>query len=379
MDVRRRKFPTREVCLRFFHGLWTRIDGFGRRIPLFPARKSGAAVSQLPQGAASPQAGDAKVFSARLNKVSQEMKSGEAVYLDDDWRTQGDWIGRYGNGYALLCGAGESGDQAYPLQPGYEVSAGLPHGEDGGVTALARFREKEANDADRRLLYDPTFGHRRAAAVLANSSKPGKDKASLSVKIKVPDGVHCLSFYFVDYDAHEGDPGVLPQRTYGLEIRHGKDSLAHTQVADFWGGVYKQFIICGPADYTVRIDSGKDAEARLEGVFLDRVSGDMPENPGSLPGFDNSPYGPPDEPLNQNYPPLADAAVTLWGDLDDALTLRNALPLQMPFRLWCYRAAVAGQAPADLLERWRWQISLWTPQDRQRFDAAVKAAHTAAP
>ena len=50
----------------------------------------------------------------------------------------------------------------------------------------------------------------------------------------------------------------------------------------------------------------------------------------------------------------------------------------MPLHIWCYRAAVAGQAPAAILERFRWEISIWTPDDRKKFDDAMKAAHDAA-
>ena len=75
---------------------------------------------------------------------------------------------------------------------------------------------------------------------------------------------------------------------------------------------------------------------------------------------------------------LTDTAVNLWKQLDDALVLRGAVTMQMPLRIWCYRAALAGQAPAAILERWRWQISIWTPDDRKKFEDAVKAAHDAA-
>ena len=61
--------------------------------------------------------------------------------------------------------------------------------------------------------------------------------------------------------------------------------------------------------------------------------------------------------------------------MDDGLVLRGAIPLQMPLRIWCYRAAVTGGAPAAILEHWRWEISIWTPEDRKKFDDAMKAAY----
>jgi hypothetical protein len=146
-------------------------------------------------------------------------------------------------------------------------------------------------------------------------------------------------------------------------------------VTDFWGGVYKQFLVCGPADFVVRIGRNRSFGTRLQAVFLDRVTGDLTDTPGQLPGFNTAPYAPPDEPDDFHPTPLADAAVTLWSKLDDDLALRGAIPFQMPLRIWCFRAAVAGNAPPAIVERWRWQISIWTPDDRKKFDDAMKAAY----
>jgi hypothetical protein len=103
----------------------------------------------------------------------------------------------------------------------------------------------------------------------------------------------------------------------------------------------------------------------------------QPDTQPQLPGFDAAPYTPPDPPANFQPTPLAAAAIDLWGDLDASLSIRGAVPLQMPLRIWCYRAAIAGQAPPEIIERWRWQISIWTPDDRKKFDQAVKAARDA--
>jgi hypothetical protein len=243
---------------------------------------------------------------------------------------------------------------------------------------------------DQRSLYDPTLGHRRDA-----EDDDGSDDAKtypesyngpdLWVRAKVPEGVHCLSLYFLNDGAHttgggkyrDYDVQVLSDDSDDNKVQAGTP-LARTRVTDFWGGVYKQFLVCGPASYVVRIGRNRSFATRLQGVFLDRVTGDAPENPGQLPGFDFAPYGAPDEPDDYRPTPLTDAAVNLWRQLDDALSLRGAISLQLPFRLWCYRAAIAGQAPAAIIERWRWQISIWTAEDRKQFDDAMKAAHDAA-
>jgi hypothetical protein len=352
---------------------------------------AGAPVPGLPAVAPLPTLEDAKVLSTRLGKLTLQIAPGEAFFLADDWRTQGDWIGRYGGGYAKLCGIGQSGDQDYPLQAGYEVSIQLgPNHLPSGGNADPATHHADDISTELRSLYDPILGHRRNAEDNDTSydtatypeSYNGPD---LWVRAKVPDGVHCLSLYFVNNDEHSSGPNKY--RDYDVQVLsdnpdvnkiQGGTPLARTRVTDFWGGVYKQFLVRGPASYIVRIGRNRSYVTKLQGVFLDRVTGDLPDNPAQLPGFDTMPYQPPDEPDDYHPSPLTDAAVNLWSQLDDALGLRGAVGIQMPLRIWCFRAAIAGQAPAAILERWRWQISIWTQDDRKKFEDAVKAAHDAA-
>jgi hypothetical protein len=338
----------------------------------------------LPASSVTPDAAEAKVLSVPIEKYSQTLVPGEAYYLADDWRTEGDWVGRYGSGYAKLCGMAE-GDQDYDLQPGYEVRLQVgPHHEENAVGPVS-YHDDETSD-DLRSLYDPTLGHRRDAqendfsenTKIYPETYNGPD---LWVRVKVPDGVHCVSLYFVNNDAHTNSESKY--RDYDVQIVPGYPDddkaaaatpLARTRVTDFWGGVYKQFLVCGPASYVVRIGRNRSYGTRLQGVFLDPVTNDLTETPGQLPGFAAAPYSVPAEPEDYHPTPLTDAAVTLWNRLDDSLGLRGAIPFQMPLRIWCYRAAIAGGAPAELLERWRWQIAIWKPEDRRKFDGAMKAA-----
>jgi hypothetical protein len=343
----------------------------------------------FPASPPMPAADDAHALASRLEKLNGRIAPGEAFYLADDWRTQGDWVGRYGSGFAKLCGIGQNGDQDYSLQPGYEVSLDVGPHHEAGAENLGWYHSNETTD-DLRFLYDPTLGHRRDAED-NDGSYDGKiypetyDGPGLLVKAAVPRGVHYLSLYFVNDDAHT--KGGNKYRDYDVQIYSDLNNsgnvqmdapLARTRVTDFWGGVYKQFFVCGPAHYVVRIGRNRSFVTKLQGIFLDPVTEALTDNPAVLPGFDAVPYQAPDEPENAQYSPLAQAAVDLWKQMDDDLGLRGAINLQMPYRIWSYRAAVAGQAPPELLEHWRWQISIWTQDDRAKFDQSVKAAHDAA-
>jgi hypothetical protein len=378
--------------------------------PYKPAagRAAAGAPPPLPAPAPIPTPDDAKALAVRLARLTDQLAPGEAYYLADDWRTQGDWIGRYGGAYVKLCGMAENGDQDYALQPGYDVSIQVgPHHETNAAGPIS-YHDNDTSD-DLRSLYDPTVGHRRDAeendfsydTTTYPESYNGPD---LWVRVKVPDGIQCLSLYFLNNDAHtkQGDqyrdydvqilpgdandgnaqPGVAgplllgnaSAATLDNEIQN-ETPLARTRVTDFWGGVYKQFIVCGPASYVVRIGRNRSFVTKLQAVFIDSIV--QADNSGHLPGFDTAPYDPPGDPDGYQPGPLAGAAIDLWGQLDEALVLRGAVPLQIPLRIWCYRAAIAGQAPAATLERWRWRMGIWTPDDRKKFDAATKAAFNA--
>jgi hypothetical protein len=344
-----------------------------------------AAAPALPAEAPIPTVDEGKVLATPLGKLTNQLIPGEAYYLADDWRTEGDWIGRYGSGYAKLCGMAQ-GDQDYALEPGYEVKLQMgPHHEENAARPVS-FHDDEVSK-DMRSLYDPALGYRRDAEEndFSDNTKTYPESYNgpdLWVRVTVPDGVHCLSLYFYNNDAH--DKSEAKYRDYDVDVlpSYADDNkvdaatpLARTRVTDFWGGVYKQFLVCGPTSYVVRIGRDRSYGTRLQGVFLDQVTGSLPETPIQLPGFDTAPYLPPDEPQNYKSTPLTDAAVTLWNKLDDDLALRSSVALQMPMRIWCYRAAVAGGAPAALLEKWRWTISIWTPDDRKKFDDSMKAAY----
>jgi len=364
----------------------------------------------LPAPAQPPTIADTQALGSQIAKLSDRIAPGEAYYLADDWRTQGDWVGRYGSGYVKLCGMADKPeptktgtgiaivDQDYSLEPGYDVKVQMgPHFQpnfsetsDSQRSAAWIRRDNQSSD-DLRSLYDPILGHRRDAAEddrsedtkLYPESYNGPD---LWVRVKVPEGVDCLALYFVNNDAHavsgaqyrDYDVQVVPDQDSDSRVQAEIDSgnfLVRTRVTDFWGGVYKQFMIRGPASYVVRIGRNRSFGTRLQAVFLDRVDIEAPDNPPRLPGFVNAPYDPPNAPDDYTPTPLADAALRLWTQLDESLPLRGAIPLQMPFHLWSYRAAIAGGAAPAVLEHLRWEISIWNPDDRKKFDAAMKAAY----
>ena len=86
-------------------------------------------------------------------------------------------------------------------------------------------------------------------------------------------------------------------RDYPVELRLAKDNvtkddllaqppLAQTRVADFWGGVYKQFIVSGPGNYWIRIARNHSHATRLNGIFVDKLAGPLDAaDAAPLPNF----------------------------------------------------------------------------------------------
>ena len=342
----------------------------------------------------TPKATDAATFAAlakQLDVFKNELKPGDAVYLGDDWRTQGDWVGRYGGSFAMLCGLDEGG--IYRLEPDYDVSVGLGvHNKGGPPQPGPQAHIANATSNDVRVLYSPTLGHRSEAELNDLSCfradyPPEWEGPDLWVDVKVPDGIQCLSLYFTNNDEQGDDPGNK-LRDYDVQVlTWGKDKdavqqsapLARARVTDFQGGVYKMFVVSGPARYIVRVGRNHSFGTKLQGVFIDALSNEENESRKRLPGFDTLDYVPAalEDKSVLAADPILSAASDLWDLLDQSFGKRGVAGLQFPLRIAAYRAAVAGHAPAALLDPWRWQMAIWTKEDRDGFDKAMAVAFKA--
>ena len=156
--------------------------------------------------------------------------------------------------------------------------------------------------------------------------------------------------------------------------------LARARVTDFHGGVYKEFVVAGPARYVVRVGRNHSFGTKLQGVFIDRLAGDPPASRKPLPGFDTVGLQP--RPILKDKSAVeGDATLStasgLWDTLADSFDRKGVTGLQFPLRIAAYRAAAAGDAPDALLATWRWQMGIWTKEDRDAYEKAMAAAFKA--
>ena len=310
-----------------------------------------------------------------------------AVYLGEDWITGGDWLRGYGSRYSLMCAMQAPLDSAVINDLSYYVRGRLGQHADAG-DGLRRWLDRKRWD-DRRVLYNPTLGYRRQAdwddhGEVYPAQHQGPD---IWVGVTVPAGTHRVSLYFFNKDGHDGDNRA---RDYLVEVYQGTQELQHSQTApvlararvrDFWGGVYKTFVVQGAGDYFFRIRKNNSFNTIVQAVLIDKTAGPPTAAEGVrdvwmgrvryeapqgevLADLETSALNSVASPQK----PLLQAAFALW----KAAETSGEATLQHQNRLLCYRAVHASGADnaaiRALLRAWRWTFPLWPQEDRQEFD-----------
>jgi hypothetical protein len=270
------------------------------------------------------------IFAA-TNSLFAQAES--VLVLPDDWSTQGQWPGRYGRRFYIMCGMsgrwdytgqghgfalripGRNGQlQKIPpleavsykafigenAQPGDGLRAWIhwatvplvpPENNEKREAAEAlsptAARSWEARDVP-RVLMNPVTGLRRQSDYddHAEAYQPWffRRGPNLYVQIDVPSGPHIISFYFMNKD---GDQHVNRFRDYTIHVKEAsaddgvragwekvfdkRTELARTRVHQFRGGVYKRFFVPGLSHLTWKIAKGLSLNTILQGVFVDPV------------------------------------------------------------------------------------------------------------
>ncbi|HTV46838.1 MAG TPA: two-component regulator propeller domain-containing protein [Phycisphaerae bacterium] len=346
-----------------------------------------ASTALLPSGAQPPSDQTINTLVAKLAGMPAPA-SGQTIagYLDDDWTTQGNWVGRYGNRFANL----PAGWQNITWMPNdYSVSARTGPHRMPGRGEYCYYWLSGANYTSSRSLLDPVKhvyfqGEWNDTAAQGYSiTWAGPD---MYIFIKIPAGVSRISFYFNNDDGHRG-PNA--NRDYELLVFKGhvtdqfKDAgpiLAKSRVEHFWQPVYKSFVVAGPGEFTFVFERNYSLNTMVSGVFIDRLAGATNISDSYVvPTTGQSRFMPPSlsdsdlQTIQSNPAPAA--AWKLWNQLDDAWTNQSSWPVQYAYRILAYRAAEASGAPESLLTEWRWGIgSIWTDQDRNVFDTRFVSA-----
>ncbi len=388
------------------------------------------AEAPLPSPAQVLGVAELDALTARVEKWKTPLAPGEAVVNTEDWRTGGDWVSRYGRQRAVLCAAGSPLDHEVFRGPDYNHLSGQlgPHRTpDDSLRHWLHWKQSDLG----KVLYDPFPGVRRQAEWDDHGETYPMtwDGPDVWVTLRIPQGAHRLSLYFMNKDGHEGNNRM---RDYLIELRRAPDDLraqppdfdpkgisgaefakhftdlwkqreeilepleaqpplAKARVRDFWGGVYKSFVIAGPATYWVKVARNYSFNTIVSSVMLDKISGprtrgdddqatfmgtvrDAPPDPDAPPPID--PFLLDKVLAGQNVTPLPKtdeekakervvaAARRLWNAVEAKQGTREAALEGWALRFQALRTAQAADAPQVLEANWRWKLAVWTPQDR---------------
>jgi hypothetical protein len=344
------------------------------RAPPVVARETGGHPSAAK--APAPRAFDA--MQVRLGKLGEKELSG--AFLGDDWTTQGDGIGRYGRQIYSFPAYGASGwPQNYKM-----AVVGGPHRNEksGGVYTYYHGLGIDSP----RVQYIPNSAKRNQGEwndgsfdrALYPEEWEGPD---LWVDVAVPAGVHRVSLYFINYD---GQKGNNRRRDYLLELkakgakREEMDfapALARARMAQFFHGVYKHFVVSGPAEYSIKVGHNYSYVTKLSAVFLDRLVGPVPPHePQGVPIMGDAQVKPP-AMEGQAKNAAVRAAGEVWGKLDEGWGREDAVPLQRAYRMLALRLAAEQGGEAALLANWRFALPLMTAADHEEFARQIAIAN----
>jgi hypothetical protein len=313
--------------------------------------------------------------------------STNVAYLGEDWRTLGDWTGRYGRQHGILNSL--ASPMSHIVGWGWRITIdphmGAHHAD--GDRLRNWISSSQLKTTDPRCPYSTVAGCRRIGEWddHGEAYPMSYDGPDVWIAVGLPDGVFRVSVYFCDYNGHSNSER---DRDYLLELKpyvtnaaawDKQPTLAQCRVHDFWGGVYKSFIVTGAGKYHFKIGRNHSFNTMCNAVFVDRLVGPgfATADKSWLPYMEETRYNPPTVPPADpaHETPELLKARELWAALDTAYAVPNGVAMQDEFRLAAYQAALAANAPTNLLANWRWKMAWWTPEDRQEQHAILKTAY----
>jgi hypothetical protein len=242
-----------------------------------------------------------RAFQADVrSQATARVDAGQVYPLDDDWVTRGDWLGRYGMYWAdllAMCGTYDYEWGAHAENVARRVRVG-PNSVKGEFTrawvqwlytADPRVLELPVPYLDSRVRSGLTSGDkkRREDEVDDNGENypPTLDGPDLFCTITIPPGVFLLSIYDVNKDGHDW---LNRFRDYEIRVRIRKPNqlvssaldpntpvVVTARISDFWPGVWKRFIVVGPAGLDVQISRNGSVNTILPAIMLNRFQADF--------------------------------------------------------------------------------------------------------
>ena len=231
----------------------------------------------LPPASQVPTAENLNALAVQLEAWPEEAEF-RARALPDDWTTRGDWVGRYGRYWAVMCALNSPSDYVwggFPYQQNYRVSGGRMTPGDSMRFYIHELYSTDPNalelpqvylDARLKLNYlkDPTQNRRIAEWNDNGHEYPTtSDGPNLYLALDILPGDFVFSLYDWNKDERSG-PNA--RRDFTLSLRERPDNitatddratnyeqfeswpeLAHGRLQKFGSGVYTKVFSARPA------------------------------------------------------------------------------------------------------------------------------------
>lgn len=356
------------------------------------------------------------ILEGNGNKGGQNEDNFTSCYWYEDWATQGDWCGRYGDSYAVLCSANAPiGNVEIIFDESYEcMPVRGPHANEAWVKgAVVYANEPEMCD----ILYCPISTTR----TLAFWSDGGQDYPSafdgpdLGALVTVPEGSHLLSLYFyeptpiVEHNLENSlrdyiiEVRKMPSN-FSMDLAKGRKILekaqdpfqylmnalssitsapveARTRVKSFSSrGVYKNFLLNGEGCYYIRIVRNYSLDAIVNGIFLsslDEIEKALNhyKNTGRISTIYGTKTPAPPDLKREDLQKLPEMLRMRWVQSQN-MGKRSLAGIYNSRRqgIEAYRYISRLKGLENLKANWRWKLKIWEDGDRIDFREQIRNA-----
>ena len=161
--------------------------------------------------------------------IKQDAHSTNVAYLGEDWRTQGDWVGRYGRQQGRLCSAAAPMDHNVGWGWRIPISPHMGNHHAPGDSLRYWIASDRVETSDLRCPYSPVVGYRRIGEWddHGEAYSMSYDGPNVWVEVGIPEGVFRLSLYHCDYNGHSTANRF---RDYLVEIKSADGIRRKTQM-----------------------------------------------------------------------------------------------------------------------------------------------------
>jgi hypothetical protein len=370
--------------------------------------------SKLPSPIKPPTMEELKAMQLKLDRLRKPLPKVYAAYYGEDWKTQGDWMGRAFRDWAVMCAVVSPFDHYIMSSDNYysvHEFIGPNYQKNDVIRRWIHWMESK----DQRVLWNPFFAIRRQAEWEDHGeSYPWSlDGPDLWYHLDIKnEGVFRVGMYFFNKDGHHSHNRA---RDYMIEIYSAPRSWSHfgiedslkqmniwrdfaklaesqvtrmsplakSRVREFWGGTHKYFIVKGPGKYFVKIDRNYSFNTILSAVMVDRLRGKPTRDESEgVPFLYSVDYSPPPFPASFERREPRQVKL-LWQSLDNCYDKKDGMEHQRKGRIAAYVAASHDAESSDTESRdtekqlayaIKWRLNQWDEKQRKEWRETVQRA-----